>query len=305
MELGVAIPHTGPSASAAHARAVCQRADGLGFACLWAVDHVLLPHHTDSPYVLGRTPTLIADGGIAAELAPNFEQHTTLSWAAGITERIGLGTAVTVLTNHNAVRHARQLATLDLLSGGRLRVGVGVGWVREEAEAVGMPWDHRGVRAEEHIALMRDLWCAEGDVVEFHGEFNDLAPVHVDPRPVQRPIPVYIGGHTEVALERAGRIGDGWITAPLAPARVAELWPRVLEAAERAERDPAGLTLIACEAPALGRDRADVLAEYAAIGVDHLQVRLGPDPTTAMDELEELAELWRPDDIADEGATRM
>lgn len=292
MELGIAIPHTGPSASPAHARAVCRRADALGFACLWAVDHIVLPHHMDSPYVLGRRPAAIADGAVAAELAPNLEQMTTLSWVAGITERIGLGTAVTVLTNRHAVVNARQLATLDLLSGGRLRVGVGVGWVREEAEAVGMPWDHRGARGEEHIALLRHLWGAEGELVEFHGEFNDLPPVHVDPRPVQRPVPIYVGGHSEAARDRAGRLGDGWITAPMAPARVAELWPRVLEAAERAGRDPSTLTLVACEAPAHDRDRGELLHDYAAVGVDHLQIRLGPDPIAASEELEQLAELW-------------
>jgi probable F420-dependent oxidoreductase len=294
MELGIAIPHTGPSASPAHARAVCQRADALGFACLWAVDHLVLPHHTDSPYVLGRRPTAIADGGIAADLAPNLEQLTTLSWVAGITDRIGLGTAVTVLTNRHAVLNARQLATLDLLSGGRLRVGVGVGWVREEADAAGLPWDHRGAHAEEHIALLRHLWCAEGELVEFHGEFYDLPPVHADPRPIQRPVPIYVGGHSGAALDRAGRVGDGWITAPMAPARVAELWPRVLDAAERAGRDPYALTLVACEAPARDRGRAELLGDYAAAGVDHLQVRLGPDPAAALDELEQLAELWPP-----------
>jgi probable F420-dependent oxidoreductase len=289
VELGVAIPHTGPSASPAHARAVCERAEALGFACLWAVDHVVLPHHVDSPYVLGRRPAPIADGGLARQLAPNLEQHTTLSWAAGITEHIGLGTSVAVLTNRNAVLHARQLATLDLLSGGRLRLGVGVGWVREEAAAVGLPWDHRGARAEEHIELMRHLWCAEGEVVEFHGEFHDVAPIAVDPRPVQRPVPIYIGGHSAVALERAGRIGDGWITAPMSPSGVAELWPRVLQAAERAGRDPDSLVLVASEARRPDRDREDLLAEYASVGVDHLKVELAADPAAALEELEEIA----------------
>src|SRR6516162_1412578 len=278
MELGVAIPHTGPGATPAHVRAVCERAESLGIGCLWAVDHVLIPHHTDSPYVLGRRPARLADGAIAAQLAPNFEQLTTLSWVAGFTERIGLGTSVTVLTNRHAVLHARQLATLDLLSGGRLRVGVGVGWVREEAQAAGMAWDQRGRRSEEHIALLRHLWCAEGELVEFHGEFHDLPAVHVDPRPIQRPIPLYVGGHSEVALDRAGRIGDGWIAAPMSPARVAERWARVHQAAERAGRNPSDLVLIACEAAEHVKDRSALLAEYAAVGVDHLQVRLTPDP---------------------------
>ena len=108
---------------------------------------------------------------------------------------------------------------------------------------MGMPWDRRGARSEEHIALMRTLWCAEGDLVEFHGEFHDLPPMDPEPRPVQRPIPILIGGHSDIALERAGRIGDGWIAAQMSPERVLEHWPRVLESAERNGRDPDSLQL--------------------------------------------------------------
>ena len=176
-------------------------------------------------------------------LSPNYEMMTTLTWIAGFTERIKLGTAVAVLPIRNAVQNARILATLDVYSGGRVLYGVGVGWLREEAEAMGMPWDRRGARSEEHIALLRTLWCAEGDLVEFHGEFHDLPPMDPEPRPVQRPIPILVGGHSDIALERAGRIGDGWIAAQMSPERVAEHWPKVQAAAERAGRDPAALLL--------------------------------------------------------------
>ena len=91
---------------------------------------------------------------------------------------------------------------------------------------MGMPWDRRGARSEEHIALLRTLWCADGDLVEFHGEFHDLPPMDPEPRPVQRPIPILIGGHSDIALDRAGRIGDGWIAAQMSPERVTEHWPR-------------------------------------------------------------------------------
>ena len=137
-----------------------------------------------------------------------------------------LGTSVAVLPIRNAVANARQLSTLDVYSGGRVLYGVGVGWLREEAEAMSMPWDRRGKRSEEHIALLRALWCADGDLVEFHGEFHDIPPMDPEPRPVQRPIPILIGGHSDVALERAGRIGDGWIAAQMSPSVVAEHWPR-------------------------------------------------------------------------------
>ncbi|OMC41397.1 hypothetical protein A5740_23320 [Mycobacterium sp. GA-1841] len=290
MELGIAIPHTGQAASPEHVRAVCLRAEELGFTRLWAVDHAVIPLHTASPYLLGRKPTAMADGAIAAELTPNFEQLTTLAWVAGFTERIGLGTAVTVLTNRPAVLTARQLATIDRHSGGRLTVGVGVGWVREEAEIIGMSWPQRGRRAEEQIALMRHLWTATDEFVEFHGEFYELPPVLSEPMPVQRPIPLYVGGHTRSALERAGRLADGWISAPMSASRVAECWDTVRWAATRAGRDPLSVKLVACATPD-GGDSAALIAGYAEAGVDHLQLRLAADPETALGQLEYFARI--------------
>ena len=291
MELGLVIPHTGAPATRELVRDICTLADTSGLDGLWAVDHLVLPHHVESPYVLGRRPAAVADGAVAELLAPNFEMMTTLAWVAGFTERIALGTSIAVLGIRNAVANARQLATLDELSGGRVRFGVGVGWLREEFDAVGMPWEHRGRRAEEHIALLRHLWCAEGDLVEFHGEFHDIPPIHPDPRPRQRPIPIYIGGHSDIAIERAGRIGDGWIAAPMSPERVAEHWARVRGSADRAGRDPDALALTVAEAPQTGRSRADLVAEYAAVGVSHLQVRLSGDLDAARDEVLGLAAI--------------
>ena len=202
-----------------------------------------------------------------------------------------LGTAVAVLPIRNPVHNARALATLDVYSGGRVVYGVGVGWLREEAEAMGMPWDRRGARSEEHIALMRALWCAEGDLVEFHGEFHDLPPMDPEPRPVQRPIPILIGGHSDIALERAGRIGDGWIAAQMSPERVVEHWPRVLDAAERTGRDPASLQLFTSTPVRKDRSFADLLAEYREIGVHHVQVGLHRDSREeTLDTMRDVAE---------------
>jgi probable F420-dependent oxidoreductase len=197
-----------------------------------------------------------------------------LAWWGSQTERIKLGTAVAVLPIRNAVHNARALATLDVYSGGRVLYGVGVGWLREEAEAMGMPWDRRGARSEEHVALLRALWCAEGDVVEFHSEFYDLPPMDPEPQPVQRPIPIFIGGHSDIALERAGRIGDGWIAAQMSPERVAEHWPKVLESAERNGRDPASLRLFASMSRRVELPLGDLLAQYRDLGVEHVQLEV-------------------------------
>jgi alkanesulfonate monooxygenase SsuD/methylene tetrahydromethanopterin reductase-like flavin-dependent oxidoreductase (luciferase family) len=131
MRIGVVLPHTGPTASPTFIRDFAQTAEGCGLDRLWAVDHLVLPQHVSSPYVLGRRPTAVADGWLSENLAPNFEMVTTLSFVAGHTRTIGLGTSVAVLPIRNPVANARQLATLDALSGGRLIYGVGIGWMRE------------------------------------------------------------------------------------------------------------------------------------------------------------------------------
>jgi probable F420-dependent oxidoreductase len=291
MDVGVTIPHTGRYASPGWVREYCTTAEALGFDSVWGVDHLVMPHHTDSDYTLGRKPAKIGDDAVSGLLSPNYEMMTTLTWVAGFTERVRLGTAVAVLPIRNAVHNARALATLDVYSGGRVVYGVGVGWLREEAEAMGMPWDRRGARSEEHIALMRALWCAEGDLVEFHGEFHDLPLMDPEPRPVQRPIPILVGGHSDVALERAGRIGDGWIAAQMSPERVVEHWPRVLESAERNGRDPETLQLYTSTPGRKDRPLADLGADYREIGVDHVQVGLHRDSREeTLDTMRDVAE---------------
>jgi probable F420-dependent oxidoreductase len=286
MEFGVVIPHTGGRASPEYVRRFSTSAEEAGLDGLWGVDHIVMPHHTDSKYTLGRNPADIADDAVSQLLAPNYEMMTTLCWVAGFTSRIKLGTSVAVLPIRNAVFNARQLATLDVYSGGRVLYGAGVGWLREEAEMMGMPWDHRGRRSEEHIALLRALWCAEGDLVEFHGDYHDIGLMDPEPRPVQRPIPILIGGHSDVALERAGRIGDGWIAAPMSPEPLAEHWAKVRDAAVRNSRDPDTLMFVGAMRPLRDTEQVDAIGAYAAIGVDHLIVDMYvPSRDAVFDEL--------------------
>jgi probable F420-dependent oxidoreductase len=291
VEFGLMIPHTGRRASPDYVRRFCVAADEAGFGGLWGVDHLVMPHHTDSMYTLGRAPAAIADDAVSHLLSPNYELMTTLAWIAGFTSRVKLGTAVAVLPIRNAVANARQLATLDVYSDGRVLYGVGVGWLREEAVAMGMPWDRRGRRSEEHIALLRALWCAEGDLVEFRGEFHDIPPIDPEPRPVQRPIPILVGGHSGVALERAGRIGDGWIAAAMPSVALAEHWEKVRDAAERDHRDPDTLLLVSAMRPVRDMPQAEAIAAYADVGVDHLIVDLYVESRDAVfDEIGRFAE---------------
>jgi probable F420-dependent oxidoreductase len=296
MELGLTIPHTGSQASPAWIREYCTVAEESGWDSLWGMDHMVLPRHTESEYTLGRKPARIQDDAVAALLAPNYEMMTTLTWVAGFTERVKLGTAVAVLPIRNTIHNARALATLDVFSGGRVLYGAGVGWLREEAEAMNMPWDRRGARSEESIALMRALWCAEGDVVEFHGQFNDVPPMDPSPQPVQRPIPILVGGHSDIALERAGRIGDGWIAGQMSPERVVEHWPKVLESAERNGRDPKSLQLVVVASSNSKVPLPEVLAQHREIGVDHVSVGLrGASREETLDTIRDLAENVLPE----------
>jgi probable F420-dependent oxidoreductase len=205
-------------------------------------------------------------------MSPNFEMMTSLAYAAAFTSRIKLGTSVAVLTIRNAVLNARQLATVDRYSGGRLVYGVGVGWLKEEADAMNEPWDRRGARAEEHIALLRAIWTAPGKYVEFHGQFWDIPPMDPEPRPAQGSIPILVGGHSEAAIDRAARLGDGWIAANMSAPRLAEHLLLLRAATERAGRDPQSVAVYATSSAP--EPTIDDLRPYEELGVTDLQVAL-------------------------------
>jgi alkanesulfonate monooxygenase SsuD/methylene tetrahydromethanopterin reductase-like flavin-dependent oxidoreductase (luciferase family) len=209
------------------------------------------------------------------------------------------------------------LATLDVYSEGRLVYGVGVGWLREEAEAMQMPWDRRGARAEEHIALMRRLWTAEGDTVEFEGEFYRVPPIHPDPRPVQQPPPIVIGGHSDIALRRAARIGDGWIAGPMQPERLAALIAELRGHLEAQGRDPASFPVYASSGIAITTQAnaeawkfsapngsvhvqqvdtlVERLLEFERLGVGYLSLGLHAEgPTSQLELMQQVAEKVLP-----------
>ena len=295
MEFGLAIPHTGTLASAEYVRDFCQTADELGYEGLWTVDHPAIPPHSDSEYTLGAKPKTMPDNAVSDLLAPNYEMTSTMLFVAGITRRAKIGSSIAILPLRNPVLNARMLATLDIYSGGRLLYGVGVGWLREEADAMEMPWDHRGARSEEHIALMRRLWTAEGDTVDFEGKFYRVPPIHPDPRPVQKPCPpILIGGHSDVALRRAARIGDGWTAGPMPAERLASLTQQLLDLVRAEGRDPASFPIYANAGIAISAERdakvwkftapngaicvededllVERLREFEQIGVHHLRI---------------------------------
>jgi probable F420-dependent oxidoreductase len=291
VEVGVSIPHFGPLASAKFVTDFCRRAEDCGFDGLWAAEHLVVPEQMESEYTLARRPAVISSDNLRRTMGLNLETLTTLAVAAAVTERVRLGTSVAVLPLRNPVLNARQLATIDQYSGGRLMYGVGVGWLKEEAEALGMPWDRRGARSEEHIAVLRTLWGAEAQAVGFDGDYYSFPPIAPDPRPT-RMIPVLIGGHSSIALDRAARIGDGWIAAGMSPDRLAPALATLEDRCSQHGRPRSDLW-VACSLSSSGLvsdDREallDRIAEYQRLGVDHIQVPVvGSTPESVLDELE-------------------
>jgi probable F420-dependent oxidoreductase len=233
MEIGAWVGNNGP-ATAEHMLSVAQTADRTGLASVWAADHVLWPVEYESKYPYG------GDKYPADFNQPVCECVTTMTWLSAHTKRVKVGSLVIVVPQRNPWLLGRQLATLDRLNGGRTILGAGTGWLREEFEALGMPFERRMARTAEAIDLMRTMWTKHP--VHFQGEFFKAEPMGVLPHPVQQPIPVWLGGNTPGAVQRAGRLGNGWVPYGLLPEDLAKGWDGVRSEAESAKRDPTGIT---------------------------------------------------------------
>src|ERR671924_1604801 len=193
MRFGCHLPVYGPAATRETLVGVARRAEALGYDSLWASDHVVLPWRIASRYPYNAT------GAFPLPPATDFlEPLTALALVAGVTERVRLGTTVLVLPHRHPVLAAKMLATLDHLAPGRVILGAGVGWMREEIELLGAPYERRGAWTDEAIRIMRACWTEER--AAFTGEFFRIPPVASVPRPPRGPIPIWIGGHTRRAL---------------------------------------------------------------------------------------------------------
>jgi len=215
---------------------VCRAAEAAGFESLWGGEHVILPTSIESKYPY--TP----DGKIPAEPeTPIPDPLIWLAFAAAAAPTMRLGTCILIVPQRNPLILAKELATLDRISNGRVELGLGVGWLREEFEALGVPWARRGARNDEYIEAMRALWA--GPHAEFHGEFVDFEPATCSPRPVQDRIPVLVGGDSDAAISRAVRIADGYFPGEGDLDRLKGLIERLRAACEEAGRDPAEIEI--------------------------------------------------------------
>lgn len=212
MKIGLKLPSSGPLATAAFIAEIAAMADQLGYHSLQVSDHVVLPAQVGSRYPYGAAR--------AAAFQPEtvyYEPIGLLGYLSGKTQHVRLGPSVLVLPYRQPVVAAKQLATIDALSGGRLFIGVGTGWMEEEFKILGSPpFAERGAITDEYIQAFRTLW--RDDVPEFHGRYVEFPPLGARPQPAQRPgIPILVGGNTRPAIRRAVRLGDGWQPLKLTP----------------------------------------------------------------------------------------
>jgi probable F420-dependent oxidoreductase len=243
VQIGFAVPISGVWATPGNQLRLVRRAEELGYHSVWTLQRLLVPEHPD------ERGAIVAYRSILDVIVP-------LAFVAGHTSRIRLGVSVVNMPFFAPAVLAKQLTTLDILSGGRLDVGLGIGWMREEYAAAGVPYRRRGARAEEFIAALRALWTEE--LVEFHGEFYDIPRSRVEPKPVQRPHPpILLGGIAEAALRRAGRMADGWASSSGADLKtIGESIGIVRQAAREAGRDPGALRFV-CRGPLRVRPAGD------------------------------------------------
>jgi probable F420-dependent oxidoreductase len=289
VDFGVSLPSRGPLARPDLVLKIAARAEALRFASLFVSDHVVLPASAArSVYPYSTTGQL--PGGAGQDY---LEPLAMLSHLAHATRKIRLGVSVLVVPLRNPLLTAKMLATIDVLAGGRLVLGAGVGWLREEFEALAAPpFEARGAVTDEYLRLMRATWTT--DPVTFGGRYYSVRDVHALPKPARAGgIPIWIGGHTDAALKRAGTLGDGWHPigmrppALLLPAEYATKAKQVQAWAQRAGRDPAAITLSlrapmevragrakppAGDRPLFQGTAAEVagdIKQYAALGVTH------------------------------------
>ena len=243
---------------------ICRRAEEVGFESLWGGEHVIIPDEIYSKYPYTE------DGKIPAEPdTPIPDPLIWLAFAAAAAPNLRLGTCILIVPQRNPLVLAKELATLDQLSGGRVELGLGVGWLKEEFEALGVPWERRGARNDEYIEAMKALW--QGPHAEFHGDFVDFAPVTCSPRPVNGSIPIIAGGDTERAITRAGKIADGYFPGEGNIDRLKDLIARVKRSAESNNRDPESVKISAIFGAQMMNPEAGV-EEMRSAGVDRIMV---------------------------------
>jgi probable F420-dependent oxidoreductase len=234
MKFGLWFCNTGRYVEPKEAVALAQAAEAAGFESLWTVEHTIVPAGYASAYPYDESGKM--PGG--REDFPLPDPLMWMAFVAGATASIKLATGILILPQHNPIHAAKQIATLDHLSQGRVLLGVGIGWLREEFNALGVRFEERGARTDEYIGALRELWSA--DKPNFNGRFAAFKDAYCRPRPVRKSVPIIVGGHSEAAARRAGRLGDGFFPYAKQQAR---LIATARQAAQEVGRDPEKLEI--------------------------------------------------------------
>jgi probable F420-dependent oxidoreductase len=237
MKVGFALPNVGPLGSRKSVTEVAQHAEKLGYDSLWTIERLLWPVEPKTPYPV--TP----DGSLPEPYQHVLDPLETLTFAAACTSRVGLGTSVLDIPYYNPVMLARRIATLDILSDGRARVGLGLGWSQDEFDAAGASMKERGARADEFLAVLKAIWTE--DPVAYEGKFYRVPKSIVHAKPVQKPHPpIYMAAFAPAALKRLATMADGWNPVAIPVDGMKQMFDSVREMAKAAGRDPDSLQLV-------------------------------------------------------------
>ena len=280
MRVDLWIPTASPFSTPELLATIGTEAEARGFSTLWVGEHVVLFEEYASSYPYADDGKIPAPPGTGL-----LEPINTLSFLAAHTTTVRLGTAMVLLPQRNPVYTAKEVATLDWLSNGRVDFGIGVGWLEEEFRAVNVSWPQRGRRTDEYLEVLHALWTEETS--QFEGEFYSLDPCQMFPKPIQAPLPIHIGGESDAALKRVARAGQGWHSFNRAPEELAEPLARLDVLLADQGRTRSDITVTVC--PYFQPLDADVAARYAEAGADAVSALLIPiDADSVRSQLDDL-----------------
>jgi probable F420-dependent oxidoreductase len=263
MKFGIMFANVGPFVAPDHLENLARTAEQVGVESIWTVEHVVVPVGYDSKYPYSESGKMPGP-----ENVPIPDPLLPLAFVAAVTKKLRLATGVMILPQRHPVYVAKEVATLDVLSGGRAILGVGIGWLREEFAAVGIPFSERARRTEESIQAIRSLW--KGTPERFDGRFYKWEPVESNPKPVQQPgVPIVVGGHAEAAARRAARYGDGFFPARGDRETLTGLVRVLREECARIGRSPREIELSTGAGRKLDRD---AVRRYEDLGVARLVI---------------------------------
>ncbi|MGH8006632.1 MAG: LLM class F420-dependent oxidoreductase [Candidatus Binatia bacterium] len=278
MQIGVFLP---ASEFTAYPAAIAKRAEELGFASFWAPEHPIIPVHTSTPFPGSK------DGKIPDAYSRMMDPFVVLARASAVTTTIKLGTGICLIPERNPLLLAKEVATLDHLSGGRFIFGIGAGWLKEETQIMGGDFPHRWTQTRDAVMAMKEMWTK--DEAEYHGKYYDFPPVRSFPKPAQKPHPpIFMGGSSKNVFKRVVEWGNGWMPVRSTPEEIKQGRATLNELAAKAGRDPQSIEVLAFGFPGRFREREEI-TDLEKAGVTQVAIWL----TQTGQEVAEVEELAR------------